>query len=362
MNKKFLDIAINLAKKNLGKTAPNPSVGCVIVKNDKIISYGATAINGRPHAEQIAIDKIQDKSELSNATLYVSLEPCCHQGQTPPCTQKIIDSGIKTVIIAATDPDPRVSGKGIEALQKHGINVKITENDRAKSINRGFFKAKNTNKPFCTLKIATSINHKIARKNKEDRQISNQNSQRFVHVLRSLNDGILIGANTLKSDNPVLNCRINGLENFSPKRFILSKKLDFDSEFKIFNDQAPTFIVTSEKNKNKDLQEFTKKSVKIIFCQEKNNEIDLEDALEKICEQDINSLLIEGGQNLTTKFLKQNLVDEFILIQNNKPIEDGIDAVSSSEYQNFDEALKNLEIQAKKPSGIDDIIKIYQKL
>jgi len=303
-DQRFISYALKLAQKNLGGTSPNPVVGCVIVSDGKIISSGVTARGGRPHAEKIALDKITDKKILDGATLYVTLEPCSHFGQTSPCVDEIIKNKFKKVVIATQDPDSRVNGKGIAKLREAGIDVtcgpwdKILEKE-AKEINRGFFTAKKLGRPFVTLKIATSLDGKIATKNFDSKWITSENARNFSHLLRAKNDAILVGANTLAKDNPRLDCRLPGLEEFSPRIVILSHK-NFSGE--------------------------------------------LEDILKQLCSEGVNSLLVEGGQSVATQFLQKNLVDELVWIRNKKIIgSDGISAIGEMNFTKISEVLDNFE-------------------
>ena len=197
IDEKFINLALNLSRKNIGITNENPSVACVIVKNNTIISTGITAKNGRPHAEIDAINKIFDKKIFEGATIYVSLEPCSHFGKTPPCAEEIIKNKFSRVVICTIDPDTRVRGNGVEILQKSGIKVEVGIGEKeAQEINRAFFKTKLQNKPFVTLKIATSLDGKIATKNFQSKWITSENSRKFGNFLRSKNQAILVGANT----------------------------------------------------------------------------------------------------------------------------------------------------------------------
>ncbi len=334
-DKKFISYALNLAKKNLGKTAPNPVVGCVIVKNGEIISTGVTAENGRPHAEKIAIEKIADKKILDGAILYVTLEPCSHFGQTPPCVDEIIKNKFKKVVIATQDPDERVNGEGIKKLRQAGIDVVCGVFEKeAQEINRGFFKAKKTGLPFVTLKLATSLDGKIATKNFDSKWISSEKARQFSHHLRSINDAILVGANTIRKDDPTLDCRIAGLESFSPKIVILSDKNNFNPAAKIFQNQEknPVIILGG----------------------------DLTKILRKLCASGINSILIEGGQKTATEFLQENLVDELVWIRNKKIIgNDGISAIGEMNFSEISEVLNNFSRQEIRETD-EDLIEIYR--
>ncbi|MFT6333206.1 MAG: diaminohydroxyphosphoribosylaminopyrimidine deaminase [Lentimonas sp.] len=313
----FMNLALNLSRKNIGITKNNPSVGCVLVKNDTIIATGVTGKNGVPHGENIAILKAGE--DAKNSTLYVTLEPCSHFGKTSPCADLIIEAKIAKVVIAAIDPDERVNGQGIKKLENAGIEVVfgLMENE-AKKINRGFFTSKNLSRPFTTLKLATSANEKIWSENSQ--WISSKKFQQYSHYYRFRNDAILIGANTLKKDNPMLDCRLSGLEKYSPKRIILSSKLDFDVNNKIIKTakSISTYIATN----NSNVEKFINSGVEII------NFDNLADLLQKFTKLGINNLLIEGGGVVAKNFLESGLVDRFLWLKSpNKIEEKGIDAI-----------------------------------
>jgi diaminohydroxyphosphoribosylaminopyrimidine deaminase / 5-amino-6-(5-phosphoribosylamino)uracil reductase len=362
LDEKFISYALNLAKKNLGKTAPNPVVGCVIVQNDEIISTGITAQGGRPHAETIAIEKITDKKICNQATIYVTLEPCSHFGHTNPCVDEIIKHKFKKVVIAMQDPNPLVNGQGIKKLRDAKIEVVCgpwskTLEKEALEINKGFFKSQLAKTPYVTLKLATSLDGKIATKSFDSKWITSPKARQFSHHLRSINDAILVGANTVRKDNPSLDCRIADLESFSPKRVIISKGLDFDFSSKIFQncDKIPTIILTSLSEAPQQFSNF-----QVIRCAEKNDKIDLRDALQKLCANGINSVLIEGGQKTATEFLKENLVDELVWIRSAKIIgDDGISAIGALNLLQVSEALTNFSKHETKELA-NDLIEIYK--
>lgn len=316
LDKKFMAYALNLAQKNLGKTAPNPVVGCAIVHKGEIISSGVTQFGGRPHAEKIAIDKVLDKKILAESVIYVTLEPCSHFGQTAPCVDEIIKNKFKKVVIATQDPDLRVNGNGIRKLREAGIDVVcgVLEKE-AQEINRGFFTAKKLGRPFVTLKLATSLDGKIATKNFDSKWITGEKARNFAHLLRAKNDAILVGNNTFKKDNPRLDCRLPGLEEFSPKIIILSHQ---------------------------------------------NFSGNLEDILSKICADGVNSLLVEGGQNVATQFLQKNLVDELIWIRSPKIIgDDGISAIGKMGFEKISEVLNNFKRREIRELD-EDLAEIYE--
>ena len=354
-----MSYALNLAKKNLGQTAPNPVVGCVIVKNGEIIATGVTAKNGRPHAETQALAKIVDKKNCEGAEIYITLEPCCHVGLTPPCVDEIIKAKPKRVIIASGDIDERVNGGGIKKLSDAGIDVLcgVLEKE-AREINRGFFKAKSSFLPFVTLKLATSLDGKIATKNFDSKWITNEKSRQFAHFLRAKNEAILVGATTVKKDNPSLDCRLPGLEEFSPKRVIVASDLSFDLGLRIFakSIKNPPIFLT------KIGQEIPKNfPAEVIFCAEKNGLVDLQDALQKLCQSGVNSVLVEGGQKIASDFLQENLVDELIWIRAGKIIgNDGIAAISAFGFSTLAEIPNRFaKVENKELDG--DVAEIFRK-
>ncbi len=346
-DQKFISYALNLAKKNLGTTAPNPVVGCVITKNNEIISTGVTARDGRPHAEKIAIDKVLSHKNgsqlLENSSLYVTLEPCSHFGKTAPCADLIIQNRISRVVIASEDPDSRVNGDGIKKLCDAGIEVVVGIMEKeSQELNKGFFKAKKTGLPYVTLKLATSLDGKIATKNFDSKWITSEKARHFSHHLRATNDAIMVGSNTVRKDNPMLDCRISGLEEYSPKRVIVAGNINFDEELKIFQTakNIPTIILTYEQDY--DFTNLKNLGVEVIFCQKINDQIDIKNALQKLYESGINSVLVEGGQNLATQLLKENVIDELIWIRNRKIIgDDGISGIGKMEFSNISETLRN---------------------
>jgi diaminohydroxyphosphoribosylaminopyrimidine deaminase/5-amino-6-(5-phosphoribosylamino)uracil reductase len=349
----FIDFALNISKKNIGITKNNPSVGCVLVKNDIIISTGITGENGIPHAENIAISKAGKNA--SGSTAYITLEPCSHFGKTSPCADLIIKSKISRVVIAAQDPDKRVNGNGIKKLQEAGIEVLVgILEEKAKKINQGFFTAKIKNRPFITLKLATSFDGKIAhnpaKQNDENRWISSAQSQKFAHYLRAKNDAILIGSNTVEQDNPMLDCRLSGLEKYSPVRIILSSKLNIDVNKKIIQSAnlIPTYIATNNSNTKK----LTDLGIKIIDFEENN----LADLVQKLPEIGINNLLIEGGSIVAGKFLEAGLIDKFIWIRSPLIIaKDGIPAIDGFD---INQITKNFKITKSKKIQ-DDLLTEY---
>jgi len=320
LDKYFMSIAMNLAIERNGLTGLNPSVGCLIVKNNKILSFGQTGFNGRPHAEFEAINKCK-KKELKGSSIYITMEPCIHYGKTPPCTNLIIKSKIKKVIYSINDVDKRTSNKAYSLLKLKKIIVSkgLLKSD-AKKIYKNYFRHKNTKKPFIAAKIACSNDYYISSKNKF---ITNQHSRGVSHLLRFNFDSILVSSKTANSDNSKLSCRINGLENYSPRRLIIDKDLKINKNSAIINDdnKSNTIIFHSSKDKKK-LSQLRSKGVKLNYTDlDIYNNINLKKVFSKAYNMGIASIIIEGGKTLTNSILRDKLINEFYLFKSKKNLE-----------------------------------------
>ena len=325
-DEKIMAECISLAKKGAGYVSPNPLVGAVIVKNGKIIGRGYHKKYGLPHAEKEAIkDARKRHKNLSGSTMYVNLEPCCHYGKTPPCTDAIIKNGIKKVVIGIRDPYKKVADKGIKTLKDAGINV--TENvlkDDCEVLNKFFFKSITTGLPYVMLKIAQTLDGKIADKNFVSKWITGIESRKQVHKMRSEYDAVLIGSSTLKYDNPSLTVR--HVKGRNPFRIILNPEPDLVNKRKVFIDRYSnkTIIFSSYDNK------FFKNSGVTVFRMPKlKNGFDLESVLRKLSLLGITSVMVEGGGYTYTKFLESALVDEIIMFVAPKIMGEGIEAIQT---------------------------------
>jgi len=315
----FMQLALEQAKKNLGNTKENPSVGCVITKNNSVISIDCTSINGRPHAEKKALNL--SRSNLKNSQLYVTLEPCSHYGKTPPCTNLIIKKGIKKVFFSINDPDIRSFNKSIYLLKKNKILVnKGTSKIKLKSFYRSYIKYKKTPFPFVTCKIAVSKDFFTVNKKKE--WITNIYSRSRVHLMRSNHDCIITTSQTIVKDNPKLTCRINGLTNRSPVRIILDNNLKIPINSNILNkkNKYNTIIFYNNFNKTKInlLKSLHVKLYKAPLDADKN--LDLKEILIKLRKLGFQRVFVESGMKLTTNLLYKNLVDDFKLFVSNKKL------------------------------------------
>jgi len=318
-DKKYMSIALTLASARHGLTGKNPSVGCVIVKNDEIISIGQTGYNGRPHAEYNAIKNSNEI--LDGSTMYVTLEPCNHYGKTPPCTKKIIKNKIKEIIYSVEDVDKKVKGKSFKILKSKNIIVK--KGLLSKEINNFyepyFFNRKN-NIPYVTGKIAVSKNDLIY--SKGTKRITDIHSDKLTHLLRYKNDSLMISYRTLNEDNPKLNCRIDGLHRFSPKRIILDNNLEMNINSYIFTtaNKNNTVIFYNKANKTKVLF-FKKKGIQLIRSNLlKNEDFDIKLILKKLYILGCRNLLVEGGNNLSKYIINNKLFNEFYLFRSPKKL------------------------------------------
>ena len=304
----FMSLALQQAHKSLGNTGQNPAVGCVIIKNNHVISAGFTSANGRPHAEYNAINL--SKENLKNSELYVTLEPCSHYGKTPPCVKTIAKNKIRRVFFSIKDPDSRSYNKSIKYLKKNKIKARhgiLSFN--IKDFYKSYLKNKKTNLPFVTSKIAISKDFYTI--NKKKKWITNKYSRGRVHLMRSCHDCILTGINTILLDNPRLTCRIDGLEKNSPSRVILDKelKIPVTSNIVRYAGRFSTIVFYNRSNqrKIKILKSLKVKLFKVPLSKDKN--FDLENILIRIKALGFSRIFLESGLNLTTNFLNEGLVD-----------------------------------------------------
>ena len=312
-----MKLAINLARSRRGLTGDNPSVGCLIVKNDKIISIGQTGYNGRPHAEYSAIKNSFEN--LKGSKMYVTLEPCNHYGKTPPCTKSIIKSGISELFYSMEDIDKRVRGKSFKILSSKKIIVKrgLLKKD-AKDLYDSYIKNRISKLPYVTAKIAVSKNKLIYSKGAN--KITDKNSDKITHYLRYKNDSIMISSKTLNIDNPKLTCRLKGYDKFSPKRIILDKNLDIKLKSYIFKSakKGNTILFYNSSNivKNKVLK---KKGLTLIKTKlDSKGLLDLKIVLKKLFTLGTRCLLVEGGDKISKNLIKNRLIDTFYLFQSLK--------------------------------------------
>ncbi|NLV76959.1 MAG: bifunctional diaminohydroxyphosphoribosylaminopyrimidine deaminase/5-amino-6-(5-phosphoribosylamino)uracil reductase RibD [Tissierellia bacterium] len=307
-----MEMALNLAKKGIGFTNPNPLVGAVIVKDGKVIGKGYHEKYGENHAEINALNNA--KEDVHGATMYVNLEPCSHFGNVPPCVNRIIESGIKKVVIAMEDPNPIVSGKGIQILKENGLEVKIgVLKKEAEKLNEIFIKYISTGKPFVILKAGMSLDGKIATYTGDSRWITGKRAREYVHILRQRVSAILVGVNTVIVDDPMLNTRLNNIECKDPIRIILDSHGRTPLKSNVLNTNPSNTIVAVTNNAlEKNIKAIEKIGAEVMITPVKDGKVDLQFLMEKLGERKIDSLLIEGGGEINFSFLKEKLVDKVI--------------------------------------------------
>ena len=317
-NNFFMNLALKQAMINLGNTGNNPSVGCIITKNNSVISAGHTSQKGRPHAESNAIDSC--KKNINNSNLFVTLEPCSNYGKTPPCVKKIVKNNIKKVYFSINDPDIKSFKKSLKEFKKS--NVKVSTGICSKKIKefyKSYILSRENTLPYVTCKLAISKDFFTI--NKKRKWITNKYSRGRVHLMRSKHDAIITSSRTIKTDNPSLNCRINGLEKTSPYRIILDNFLKISMHSKVLRDKSKnkTIIFYNKDNINK-IKMLKKMGIKLYKVSiNSKNDIDLKKALKKLSSLGFSRIFLESGLKLTTNFLNENLVNDLkIFISNNK--------------------------------------------
>ena len=300
--------ALGLAARGLGRVAPNPAVGCVIVsRQGRIAGRGWTGRGGRPHAETIALGQAGEGAR--GATAYITLEPCAHHGETAPCADALVQAGIARVVAAVEDPDPRVSGRGFERLREAGVEVRTPLMAReAADLNRGFFLRITKKRPFVTLKIAASMDGRIASAGGQSHWITGLEARRFGHLLRARHDAVLIGIETALVDDPLLTCRIPGLEQDSPVRVVLDTRLRLGERSKLARTarDSPALLYTVAEGGHA-LSESGIEIVRVV--RDVRGRPDIGAVLNELASRGITRLLVEGGASVHASFLDRRLVD-----------------------------------------------------
>ena len=350
----YMKLALSLARKGRGFVSPNPMVGAVIVKNGRLIGRGYHQYFGGNHAEINAIRNAGGK--VTGSTLYVTLEPCCHEGKTPPCTDSIIKHKIARVVIGTIDSNPLVSCQGINYMQNRGIEVKtgVLEND-CRKLNEIFFHFMETGMPFVTIKYAQTLDGRIATATGDSQWISSEASLKYAHSLRAQHDAILVGAGTVIKDNPELTVRL--VRGRNPLRVIVDSELNISRQAKIFQNisSTPTLIATIKTAADPRFGRLAGSGAEIITIKaDKKGNVDLKKLFKMLAARKISSILIEGGAGVITSVLKNNLANRLVTIIAPKIIGRGIEAVGDLNIRNLGSA-KILTVQKVLRRG-DDII------
>jgi len=311
MHETYMKMAMVLAEKGRGTTSPNPMVGAVIVKNGRVIGEGFHEKAGGPHAEIHALTQAGENAR--EATLYVTLEPCNHTGRTPPCTEAILKSGIRAVVAGMRDPNPAVAGGGLAFLEQHGIatTVGVLE-DACRRLNEAFVKYVTTGLPFVILKCASTLDGRIATVTGDSKWITNPRSREFVHSLRHGVDAIMVGIGTIKTDNPSLTTRLEGVQGEDPLRVILDTRLSIPLDAKLLHLSSPsdTLIVTSRSVAPEKTKALEKLGARVLAVDARQGRIDLLSLMRELGRMEIMSLLIEGGSAVNGSALRAGIVDK----------------------------------------------------
>ena len=312
----YLDLAFQLAEKNLGKTRLNPSVGSVVVKNDAVISSGVTSLNGRPHSEFNALRNLKN---CSGATLYTTLEPCTHYGKTPPCVNLIIKKKIKEVYYAFEDPDIRTFKKAKQILKSKDIKSKLIPNKKYSKFYDSYFLNKKLSVPFVGAKIAVSKDYFTI--NKKNKWITNDYSRKIGHLIRDKYDCILSTSKSVNYDDSLLNCRIEGLNNNKPDLFIIDLNLNLKKKLSLRNllKVRKTYLVTSKLNKEKSL-EFKKFGYKIILIDQLKSKNDYNKFFKNIYKMGYSRILFETGLTFLNYLIKNNMINDLFIFKSSKKL------------------------------------------
>jgi len=354
--------ALSISRRSLGHSSPNPSVGCIIVKNNCIVGRGWTQPGGRPHAETQALKEAGVNSV--NSDIYITLEPCSHFGKTSPCVDKIIQAKPKRVIIGSKDPDPRVNGRGIKKLKDKGIDVivGVLEKD-VQEINEGFFTRLHLNRPFFSIKVACSADGKIALSNGKSKWITGKKSRNYSHLLRSLYDGIMIGSETALRDNPYLSCRLNGIQGyFNPIKIIIDRRLriNFNSNIVSQAKDSKTYLFTANNSDTEKKKKLIDLGVNVESLISDNDNTFNKKMLNCLSSLGINKILVEGGAFLVTKLFKMDLVDKLYLFRS--PTFLGNDSKNFLSNLNFNEISEVIKMKKGETLTFDnDTLDIYTR-
>lgn len=348
-DEKYMRLAMQLAGNAIGRTSPNPLVGAVIVKDNRVVGCGWHRKAGTPHAEVHALNQAGELAQ--GADVYVTLEPCAHYGKTPPCAKALVEAKVKNVYGGLLDVNPKVAGKGFKILEDAGIHVEYGFlQDELRKQNEVFFKWIEHKKPFIVLKAAMTLDGKIATATGQSKWITNETSRAYGYKLRDIYDGIMVGINTVIEDNPMLTARVDGGKN--PIRIVVDSSLKIDINANVVQDKsAKTIIATTDKaDKDKILKLQAQNVDVIVVDKDKNDKVDIEKLLDILGQQNICSILVEGGATLSGSFVARKLVDKVYFFIAPKIVggKEAKTPVAGTGILNLQEALALKDIQTEK--------------
>jgi diaminohydroxyphosphoribosylaminopyrimidine deaminase/5-amino-6-(5-phosphoribosylamino)uracil reductase len=351
LDEKFMREALRQARKGMGQTSPNPTVGAVIVRNGKVLSTGYHREAGLPHAEVEALNKLGAKA--TGDTLYVTLEPCNHYGRTPPCTEAIVSSGIKRVVVGMKDPNPGVSGGGCEFLRDNGIQVKagVLETE-CRQINEAFLKFVTSRRPFVIVKSALTLDGWTATATGHSQWITNDKSRQFVHRLRDQVDGVMVGVRTVLADDPLLTVRLRRGRGRNPLRIVVDTHLRTPVNARILHQDSSsnTLIAVSADVPAEERRRFQREGVSILTCPTRGEMIDLGALMDILGTMSVTSLLVEGGASIIGSMLRERLIDKFFIFNSTKILggDDGIPMAAGPGPKRIDQCLALKDIQTRR--------------
>ena len=348
-DEKYMRLAMQLAGNAIGRTSPNPLVGAVIVKDNRVVGCGWHRKAGTPHAEIHALNQAGELAQ--GADVYVTLEPCAHYGKTPPCAKALVEAKVKNVYGGLLDVNPKVAGKGFKILEDAGIHVEYGFlQDELRKQNEVFFKWIEHKKPFIVLKVAMTLDGKIATATGQSKWITNETSRAYGYKLRDIYDGIMVGINTVIEDNPMLTARVDGGKN--PIRIVVDSSLKIDINANVVQDKsAKTIIATTDKaDKDKILKLQAQDIDVIVVDKDENDKVDIEKLLDILGQQNICSILVEGGATLSGSFVAKKLVDKVYFFIAPKIVggKEAKTPVAGTGILNLQEALALKDIQIEK--------------
>lgn len=353
-DEQFMRRALSLARKGIGATSPNPAVGCVIVRDAEVVGEGWHLKAGTPHAEVHALQAAGRHAAASD--VYVTLEPCSHFGKTPPCADALIEAGVTRVFVGMSDPNPKVSGSGIEKLRAAGVVVVVgCLEDECRSINRPFIKHVTTGLPFVTLKSAMTLDGKTATRTGDSRWVTGEPARRHVHSLRGISDAVMVGIGTVIADDPMLTCRVEG--GIDPLRVVVDSALRMPLAAKVLTlDSAARTLVATISTDSGKIAALEASGAEVMVCKENDGRVDLHDLLKKLGDKGVQSILLEGGAGLAGSFIRSRLIDSCLLFYSPRLLGgDGIGLFSGGTVERMADAIP-LENLSVRQCGLDIMV------
>jgi diaminohydroxyphosphoribosylaminopyrimidine deaminase/5-amino-6-(5-phosphoribosylamino)uracil reductase len=348
-DEKFMKEALRQARKGVGRTSPNPAVGAVLVRRGKVIASGYHKRAGAPHAEVEVLSKVKARK---GDTLYVTLEPCHHHGRTPPCTEAVLRSGLKRVVVGMKDPNPNVRGGGCEVLARKGVEVRVGVLEKeCRRLNEWFLKYVTTGRPFVMAKTALTLDGWTATATGHSQWVTSERARRFGHRLRDQVDGIMVGIGTVVADDPLLTTRLRHRAGRDPVRIVVDTRLKIPESARVLHadSEAECLLAVGEEVSGKRLEAVRKRGVSTLICPTKAGKLDLASLMKRLGNRSITSVLLEGGATLMGAMIREKLVDKFFVFKAPKILggDDGIPMAAGPGPQRMDGSLclKDVEIR-----------------